>query len=128
MTHRVRDESSAHTHDLVPCSLLTLGAHFVEHVSEPHHPGPKSKPGTPLGAEKLHDVLKQKIQSDIEDRQVRKAEAAERLKISRERLELDKKAQENQFRLEVLKVAEGSSVLNEETREKMNEWVRNHFN
>ncbi|KAI1781692.1 hypothetical protein LXA43DRAFT_1069880 [Ganoderma leucocontextum] len=87
----------------------------------------KSKPGTPLGGEKLHDILQQKIQSDMEDRQVRQAEAAERLKISRERLELEKNTQANQFRLDVMKAAENSNILNNDTKVQMNEWVRNHF-
>lgn len=96
-------------------------------MTEPRHPGAKSKPGTPLSTEGLQDVLKQKIEFDIEDRQIRHAEATERIRISRERLELDKKVQENQFRLEVLKAAENSTILSDETKGKLNDWVQNHF-
>ena len=111
-------------------STVILYADFsliTESVSEPRHPGPKARPHPPLSSDKLHDVLQQKIKFDIEERQARQAESAERLKISRERLELDKKVHDDQFRLQMLKAADTSTVLNEDTKEKLNEWFQKHF-
>ncbi|KAI0643113.1 hypothetical protein C8Q79DRAFT_928867 [Trametes meyenii] len=95
-------------------------------VSEPKHPG-KTKKTIYSSAEGLQEVLAKKIANDEAHAKARMVEGQERLKIERERLELERKHEDNKVRLEFLKVAETSQVLDAATKAQINGWIKSLF-
>lgn len=68
-----------------------------------------------------------KVKNDEQCAFERQSEMKERLEIERERLDLEKKGEENRMRVEMVRVAGESAAVTDETKKKINTWLENFF-